>query len=172
MTRPTLAILVLTAGISLSPAFGQDPMAAQEKCSALAKRFFIDNDYHEVSQLNGKTWFFSYECHYNQKLNKCLILISGKSPGRNYISSIDLIDINENKTIAEYMNEFNKKGILQFRNCSYGEISLSTNAGRDFDPVTKKWVSPSKAAVESLKHPFSDLAKDGFDQWVNAYMTE
>ena len=172
MIRPTLGFLVLSVGILLSPAFAQDSMAAQEKCAELARKFFTNNDYHEVSKLNGQTWFFSYECHYNQKLNKCFILISGKSPGRNYITSIDLIDINENKTIAEYMNEFNKKGVLQFRNCTYGEVSLGTNAGRDFDPVTKKWVSPSKATVESLKHPFSDLAKDGFDQWVNAYMTE
>lgn len=85
-----LFIVLLLSGCSNSSSTN---IVAQEKCSQSAKDFFNNNITEEFNKN-----VFNYTNHYNQKLNKCLIMITKFIKGDHRNS---LYDVYENNHIGE-----------------------------------------------------------------------
>ena len=73
----SLFLLFLSLVFACS-AFAQTTLTLQEKCSKAAKEAFNEAGYRPTStdETLGSC-FWSYECHYNRKLDKCFILVNG-----------------------------------------------------------------------------------------------
>jgi len=153
--------------------YGQSGIALQEKCANAAHAMF-NARYQDVPIPDGQgKWFWTYVTHYNKKRDRCFMLVTGKGYAADATTtSIDLIDIFENKQLASYMCSFEKDGSIKYRSAAIGEVQFNIMNGFNFNPVTKKWDIPSKDYEDSKKNPFTDTGKGRFDRWVKPYMNE
>lgn len=69
----------------------------QAKCATAAEEFFTKNGYRDKSEFS-----YSYQNHFNSKLNKCFILVSSSNLKDDSLF-IDLYDALENKHYAMYL---------------------------------------------------------------------
>ncbi len=173
MKKLLLLFAIACVATTMSSAGAQSTLSLQEKCSIAAKEFFVSryktvDDTPELGQCLS-----SYQCHYNKKLDKCFILVSGSCAKKDESSqSADLGDVFEDKPYAYYTGVFTKDGALKGRICLLGDTQLNVLNGHEFNKQTKKWDVISDAYLHSLKEPFSDPVRTKFDNWVKPYMEE
>lgn len=161
------------AFIITSSAGAQSTLALQEKCSNAAKEFFVSRYKAMENTRELGHCLSSYQCHYNRKLDKCFILVSGSCAKKDESSqSADLTDVFEDKPCAYYTGVFSKDGVLKGRVCLLGDTQFNVLNGREFNKQTKKWDITSAGYLHSLKEPFSDPVRTKFDSWVKPYMEE
>ena len=84
--------------IGTSPVVSVD---LQTKCATAAEEFFTKNGYRDKSEFS-----FSYQNHFNLKLNKCFILVSS-SNFKDDSLFVDLYDALESKYYAMYLGHSN-----------------------------------------------------------------
>ena len=152
---------------------GQSGIALQEKCSNAALAMFKARYQDVPVPADQGKWFWTYVTHYNKKRDRCFMLVTGKGYAADATTtSIDLIDIFENKQLASYTCSFEKDGSIKWRTTVIGEEQFNIMNGFNFNHVTKKWDIPSKDYANSKTNPFTDTGNRLFDSWVKPYMNE
>ncbi len=173
MKKLLLLFAIAAAATTLSSASAQSTLALQEKCSKAANEFFVSRYKAVQNTRELGQCLSSYQCHYNRKLDKCFILVTGSCAKKAESSqSADLADVFEDKPYAYYTGAFTKDGVLKGRICLLGDTQLNVLNGHEFNKQTKKWDVISDAYLHSLREPFSDPVRTKFDSWVKAYMEE
>lgn len=101
--KKSLLLIFLVAIVLTGCASKNNPAVTldqQKECATLAKTF-MDN--HQ----DTSPWFtFSFTNHFNQKMNKCFILIQSYNSNTDFLS-YDLYDALENKHYAMYIGHSN-----------------------------------------------------------------
>jgi hypothetical protein len=170
MKRLSLAVFFII--VMVSSVNAQSTLVLQEKCSTAAKALFASIDKPSNTETLG-LWFWSFECHYNKKMDKCFILLQGTcyekdGSGQN----VALVNVFEEKELASYMCKYDKAGVLEWRWCHLGDTQFNVLNGFEFNNKTKEWDIISQAYTNSLKNPFSDPMKEKYEKWVKPYMEE
>lgn len=165
--------LILFFAMTVS-ADAESTLALQEKCSKAAKELFVSAGYKNISKDEGLgQCLWSYECHYNNKLDKCFILLQStcynKDGSWNFA---DLVNVFEEKQLASYSCKYAKGGVLELRFCILGDTQFNMMNGFEFNKQTKKWDIISEAYTNSLINPFSDQIREKFDKWIKPYMQD
>ncbi len=103
----TFAAMFLVLGhITISSAgSAKEEYELQERCGERCEEVFekrcpsvLPEGYgRSYVDAHGDLWIFSYECHYNRKLNKCFSLITSTT---TYYLNKNLVDVNSNKTVG------------------------------------------------------------------------
>jgi len=166
--------LIFLFGVS-GCAYSRMTVALQEKCADAAKAIFY-KDYGSTTTKSERRGDCtnSYESHYNRRLNECLILIRSncvKEDGSSVLT-LGLQNVLGQGVYAFYVADYNEKGFLMNRVCTFGNNQLYVQDGFEFNEQTGKWDIVSEASKNSLKNPFTDLSKEKFDSWVKPYMEE
>lgn len=74
-------------------------LAQQERCSDEAHKWFERQQY-------GVNDLASYQNHYNEKLNKCMIEVESKFFGKGVVISFDrIVNAFENRQVATFINQ-------------------------------------------------------------------
>ena len=122
----TLVITFILFFTMIEYAGADSTLALQEKCSKAAKELFISSGHENVS--NDETLghcLWSYECHYNKKLDKCFILVQGTCTNKNEsYSNVDLVNVFEEKQLASYSCKYDKSGFWNGDHVSLATCSL------------------------------------------------
>jgi hypothetical protein len=152
----------------------QSTLPLQERCSKAAHDVFVEkyeSVNHDTKELGHCNW--SYESHYNKKLDRCFICASGRCFNNDESSEhAELVDIFANKIYASYEGTYSKDGILKDRSCALDDNQFNMFNGLEFNKETKKWDIVSKGYLHSLEEPFSDPVRKEFDDWIKPYMEE
>ena len=117
--------ILLSAGTYA--AYGQtasERYTVQERCGKRAEEVF-KRDYSPNTQNTAEgQWTFSYENHYNERLNKCFVLYTGTltSPGI-FRTQLTLTDINENRESGQYIAATKARPLVH---CIVGEARCSS----------------------------------------------
>jgi hypothetical protein len=102
ITVAIVVILLITIGAyyySKQSVKTTDILSLQTKCADQAAAFYKQGGYGDDSQV----WTDSYTNHWNNKLSKCFIQITGLSLKDSGFSFIDIYDAFEGKHYATYM---------------------------------------------------------------------
>ena len=99
------AIAALFGFVLASGAQAQSPKEFSEQCAKLAAEVFQKKWGSEgIKYADGRTTVSKYESYYNSRLKKCLYLEVRDSSqgGKAPLRMMDLIELEENKTIGTY----------------------------------------------------------------------
>lgn len=111
-----------------------------ERCGRRADELFRrDYGNGQFTGTDGSSNFSNYRNHYNRKLNTCFFEVTVTSAAKNtsgLTSSIDLIDLNENKGYGSFI-----------RNVSTGNILLCI-VGEDYCKSEEEWKARLKHFME------------------------
>jgi len=108
-----LFLTVFFALLIVSPANAQSTLALQEKCAHEARGNFERKYCGDQGQIYPSgcfvvdlfgSYYWSYESHYNKKLDKCFLLAHGHTSfhGQEQFNDYSLIDVVEGKVYAIY----------------------------------------------------------------------
>jgi len=138
---------------------------SQPKCAAAAETFYINNGYKEKTGLS-----FSYNSHFNSKLDKCFILISAVS-SKNDALFVDLYDVLEKKHYASFIGH---------NNCDPTSLVLSNNPNKCLIDSGNVWFDGNDLRNPADFHTgFNGMIKGGsgnentfkqFMAYVNPFM--
>lgn len=111
-------IIIYTAilsGIAFA-AESKDEYELQERCGKHAADYFRRNFGNGVSKIEGGQQEIDFSNHFSKKLNKCFIQITTnniryKNKNPEVVTSFDIrvLDLNENKEYARYVNVYQKE---------------------------------------------------------------
>lgn len=120
---PLTKLLHATLPICIAALFGtafaaanKDEYELQERCGKHAADYFHRNFGNGISKIEGGQQETEYSNHFNKRLNKCFIEITTnnvqyKNKTPEVVTSFDIrvLDLNENKEYARYINVYQKE---------------------------------------------------------------